>query len=393
MYRYFLVLFLTLCVNAQVIVNEQFNNFVLNPSKYNPVSMWVFNAGYHTAYSTGKTVLQDVVSTNDLTASGGFDWQNSFTAADPFYSGSNILKFDGTDDYLYILEANATALNPGTGDFSIVSGFYLGNKTGTQRIVSKYDGTPTGYLVGLYIGTDATLYNTITNFGGSPTLKETAMPVDTAKNYINVYSADRSANIVSHTNLTKYAISISALSSVDLNAGNFVIGASPTFGFIVKMNPSFIAYFNRALTDKEAREIGNLAYDWYSKNGKVVRGLNPAEFYQTFFDTIGVPLSNVAIGNGSYFKLTFDAKSNDANKTVNTWIGSKTSVASITATSSWSTYTVDFLGLSNLATTDTLWFSSNSISDTVSIDNVRFEVIGNTVNRRVGGGFGGWIGW
>jgi hypothetical protein len=59
-----------------------------------------------------------------------------------------------------------------------------------------------------------------------------------------------------------------------------------------------------------------------------------------------------------------------------------------TASSGWSVHTLDF-GYGYDLTGDTLWFATNSLADTVSIDNVRMEA----VTARAGKGFGGWLGW
>lgn len=134
---------------------------------------------------------------------------------------------------------------------------------------------------------------------------------------------------------------------------------------------SQMAILDTNLNAQAVREEYSLMPGWVSKNGNVTR--ENLAFAQTFWDTIGVPLSDATLGSNQAWKLSYKGKSSDATKTIKAWIGSaavaKSSVYSITAGESFSTQTVNF-GNAFALSSDTLWFASASTADTVSVDDV-----------------------
>ena len=105
------------CTTATV---GEFTLDTLGLNRVGMVAHWVFDSYYHSQEGTGKTILQDLTANaHDLTASTGFDYQNQMTGSNPAYRNGSAVEFDGIDDYFYIPAANAGALNPGTGDFSV----------------------------------------------------------------------------------------------------------------------------------------------------------------------------------------------------------------------------------------------------------------------------------
>ncbi len=181
--------------------------------------------------------------------------------------------------------------------------------------------------------------------------------------------------------------SVSAIGTVDNDGAPINIGSFQGTLENWKGNIALVAIYNTALTKEELRELYAKPENWITKNSNVCRTSN--DFYFTFFDTVGVPLSNFTLPSGKQYRLTVQAKSSDANKNLKCWIGNKSGVREITATSNWSTYTINLGDNFNLGNTDTLWFATNSLADTVSIDNVKLEAVKAGSNK----GFGGWLGW
>ena len=393
-----IVLFLLFAVSlqAQVILNEQFDDFTLNVSKYSPLAYWVFSDGYHTSKATGLTKWQDLSGNGyNLTTVGGIDTTSELYSS-ALYRGSYSPKFDGVDDYLYIPAANSTGLNPDVNSFTLLLRYSSTSTAGTLRGIDKSGGAAqyaTRFLMSIkyyrvdYIDDSGNLftYSAAVNYINDGNLNNFLMVMDRATSNATFYANGK----------LLYINSISPLSgginpTGDFNIGVYHVGA--TFANFYDGVFYDAAYFNRALTAKEAREIHALAYAWHSKNGNVTRDLTVPEWFQTFHDTIGTVIPTATLASGKRYQLRFDAKSSDANKTIRVWAGSatapKTEVKTVTASSGWSVHTLDF-GYGYDLTGDTLWFATNSLVDTVSIDNVRLEAVSASSKK----GFGGWLGW
>jgi len=214
---------------------------------------WVFDDYFHTQEGTGKTVLQDLTGNGyDLTASGGFDYTHQLTGDDPNYKNGNALQFDGVNDYFYRPVADATAFNPGTGDFSIAGWAYTDNTTGTKIIISKDN----AYKIWL---NDATL---IASFYNGTAWMDLNIGTVTAKTYFFFAATyNRNGNLTGYLNTSSTTLDISAYYSVSLNPTSDLeigkLGTDYFAGYIPEP-----AYFNRALSATEVEALSKKPRHW-----------------------------------------------------------------------------------------------------------------------------------
>lgn len=151
-----------------------------------------------------------------------------------------------------------------------------------------------------------------------------------------------------------------------------------------------VRLYNKRLSQSE---ITSLATSYNTAFKAINDNVDFSDNFVTFWDTIGVPLSDATLGNNQVWQLSFKGKSSDATPTIRAWIGSaavaKSSVYSITAGESFSTQAVNF-GNAFALSSDTLWFASASTADTVSVDDV---VLSKAQNSTANGRFKGWLGY
>lgn len=365
MKRYLILLLFSLNAFAQT--SQTFSSFVI-PNLDSTKGNWVFDNTYHAD-------IKDDISANlaDFVSSGfSANFADELIAGSIIYSGGKYLAFGGSD-YLAISDANADGiLDPGTNDFAVMGWIKTGaDVSAIQFIINKRQvGLGAGWYVRISTGAlQAGLIN------ASIDLRASKSGLLANTNYFFIAKWDRDGNISIDFNQSGSAGTASIAVSSGFNVNN-----SDAFavGVVSALNGSFFSggiyqlmYMNRLPTAKEVNDAYGLSSGWVSKNGNVSR--ESFAFAQTFWDTIGVPLSDATLGNNQVWQLSFKGKSSDATPTIRAWIGSaavaKSSVYSITAGESFSTQAVNF-GNAFALSSDTLWFASASTADTVSVDDV-----------------------
>lgn len=105
-------------LGANLVTNGDFHDFTFGTDA-NTVALWVFDDVYHAQEATGKTVVQDLAGSHDLSIAGWTDYNDlltDLTGSNPAYQNGKALNFPGVNERLYI---SSTDFNPGAGDFTI----------------------------------------------------------------------------------------------------------------------------------------------------------------------------------------------------------------------------------------------------------------------------------
>jgi hypothetical protein len=252
--------------------NGDFHDFTFDADA-NTVALWVFDDYYHTQEATGKTAIQDIAGTHNLTASAGFDWQNQFTGTDPAYQNGTALNFDGVDDYLYIPAASAGDFNPRTGDFTVEAWVKinitlnsesdaiglvhkgLSNVNANSWTVSIRGGVYNGFYLRIGDGT-----NGFPNI--SPSTNQSAVLSDGNYHYIAIVwdKTNDVCNLYLDGNNVRSASGISTVGDVNPSGEDFRIGRDYWLHFYGKI--AEIRYSNKARTAQEIKESYALAKGW-----------------------------------------------------------------------------------------------------------------------------------
>jgi hypothetical protein len=378
----FLLAFLSVA-NAQVILNETFSS-MRDSTKSNLLHYWVLDSSYATATKdkAGSFNLVEngniVYNPGSATYNGGLHG-DGFSASNYFQTADN---FDITGNFTFsVWFKRDNATNPGKNMRLISSD----NGSTLRNAFIFYHNTSQTLLFDIFISNSVFLVSF--NVTGSAFWNKYF-----DGNWHNVVATHDGSTIEIYLDGVKSTNSTAAVGVVDKDLTPYTIGVSYSGSEPFDGEIDVIEVFNTALSAAQVKENIALFPGWVSKNGNVTRDLTVPEWFQTFHDTIGTVIPTATLASGKRYQLRFDAKSSDANKTIRVWAGSatapKTEVKTVTASSGWSVHTLDF-GYGYDLTGDTLWFATNSLADTVSIDNVRMEA----VTARAGKGFGGWLGW
>jgi len=223
-------------------------------------------------------VLEEIVNPHTLLPTTGFDYQNQMTGSSPIYKGGNAVEFDGVSDFFYIPADQAQDFNPGTGDASIAITFFNINQTASQTLFSKGAGAVNdpnypGYWARTYnSGCLHVQVNSDTEGGGY-------IDVFVLQNnewYSVVLSFDYDTEwkvyLYRHSTgeLSTYTHPTAFTGSVSSSSTYFTIGAWNAGSFFFGSFISEAAYFNRALSEQEVKEIYGLAKGWdWDGNGSV----------------------------------------------------------------------------------------------------------------------------
>ncbi len=202
--------------------------------------------------------IKKMINGYHLQPSSGFEYTGQITGRNPAYKNGKALKFDGIDDYFYIPAAQATALNPGTGDFSITAWIKTSSTGIYQKIMEKYELTTLNYQ--LLVNSSNQARFTIKDGTSSIDLIGTSTITDGNWHLIvGIYSTTSGAKLYVDGNLE--ASTTSTLSSVSIN-GDFAIGARPGGSTFFNGYISEPAYFNRALYATEVMALYGKAKHW-----------------------------------------------------------------------------------------------------------------------------------
>lgn len=323
---------LSVCINAQTLLNETFGNFVINDDSAR-LSL-VFDDTYLSANAIGAidSLHNDwsgTIADGKIVRNGWSNYQNmldSLVSGSPLYFGGKTLAFDGVDAWLQILAANATALNMGAIDeFTIVCVFKLRGAFTTDAhqygIFSKERGilTDVGYVFylrdgGTYKGIRAFGHDGSTNFQFAPAINQSA----------NIKDDDYHVLVYTYTPTSrKYFLDGVEVGSETTSMGSLSNSRNVHLMSIMdSANNNPILFFNGwvsqiFLTDRAVtniKDLGYLANGWKSLNGGVTRSdwqfhqgvVNDTIYYNTPL-TAGswtVSLSDSAASGVSYEVLT-----------------------------------------------------------------------------------------
>lgn len=335
-------------VIPQTIIDEAFDSFSLSVDA-NTQALWQF-------YKSSSNVTLDLTANNNNLTDN--DVIKSYTYASPFNNGDSVVFFS-LGDYYSIATGSMTGINPGFNSFTW--DFWLASPDSNSTEMLLY----TGFSVGEYqiyiVANDLIGVKFNNAYPGIPAL--THVRTNTW-HYIKI-SFDQSSGR-GHVVIDGLKASNDIVSGN--MTGNLTIGKNSPTGNNFKGSIAQLRYRNVA---DSSLSIPTLATGWISKNGNTNRNTNNYEWYQTFSDTIGIPIpENYNLGNLS---ATLQAKSSATNKTMSVWLGKsqtpKTNVLSVTLSETWASYQFDF-GTAALTTADTLWMASANLSNQISADDV-----------------------
>ena len=374
---FFILLFSFNFLFSQTVFTDNFDSFY-NIDTTGQISSYLFSDA-----NEGDLNL-DLKGTNDLSLTG---WASHAVLLDSLLGSSilvnNASSLSFSDDHnLYVTTDD---FKPGTGDFTLVAIIK------TPPTLTTYKTIFNGGLVfgtsyqaySLHLNATAQLTAWITD--GSVAYMNKNASISANTNYVLVFSVDRDGEQFVTSNQVK-VITQTTTNSTDIQPNQrFTIGAkyNNTDDFIGYI--TYIAYYDRALSEDEAKKIGYLGNNWVSTNGNVSR--NDFEFAQTAWsDTLCVPLPDATLGNNQEWVLT---SSNIDDVTA--WIGSRSSAKSvkksITGGVSFASNTTYFGdGFSLVGDSLVVVFPA----DTASIDNIVLKKaqhhLKSSANR-------GWLGW
>lgn len=359
--------------------------------------LWIFNST--TFYSSIADSLHEDASgnDNDLTIGGwsGYgDVVDSLLNTSPLTPNSFALSFDGASTFFSILDAAASDLEPGTGDFSI--SVYIKPPTGSlasEKLISKRASNP-GWDVYLGEGVASGRLGGVIHDGSTFVQNYTS-----STNVISgsiwrliTWNFDRDGNLSSYKDgaIQNAPISIATVNGNVTGTSNFYIGCFNGSSLFYTGEIAYVKYQAALLTTKQMKEDVALDVNWNSYSGNVSRDSSYA-WYQTFdTDTltsaIGVA-STLSAGQEWYVTLT--AKAKTSADTLDIYFVDKSSTQRKRVGTSWTTFTLPMGDGYNLLATDSLAIGGGSDFD---YDNVYISKsthhLSTPVNQR--GNLGGY---
>jgi len=248
----------------EIVTNGDFHDFTFD-SDANTVALWKFDDVYHSNENTGKTVIQDLAGTHDLSIAGWTDYNDLLTdmkGTDPAYQGGKALNFPGVNEYLYIPAASAGDFNPGTGDFTVEAWCSVKIGSGANLVVTKK--ISKGYYLSIDPDYSGGIVQVHLNDGiASLYLNFTATEVTDEKMHHIVAVIDRGNSQVTVyiDGVSKGSQSISTLTgSVSDNSSSLYV--SYGFSNYFKGKIAAIRYSNKARTAQEIKESYGRAKGW-----------------------------------------------------------------------------------------------------------------------------------
>lgn len=257
------IFLLPVFIQAQTLLSDDFSNRIHFDGA---VGAWVLIPEYHNGEVTGKTVVQDLANSHDMTLSG---WANIAQMADsaytasPYYDGGNGVSFDGVDDYLYIASGSTAPFKPGTGDFTIEVAFRL-TSLANENIVSIRDASSGWWSV---VVTNA--LHSMYSAANSPAVRETAVAISIGTDYHFITTSDRDGNLTTWRNAA-IANAISAADFADDNispTGELRIGRQGNGNNYANGVIYFVNYYDSVLPINTIKDHQKLPAGWVSLNG------------------------------------------------------------------------------------------------------------------------------
>lgn len=367
------ILFIPLLAFGQILT-DTFNFFPVDSVYTQTKAMWIFDTTYHSDFSTGLTVVEDIATTSDL--NGLYGWANydavvaDITGTNPFYSPGKSLTIDGSTEGFYCNTAAKANVNPTTNDFTIDALIKTSDNTNTQYIFASYGNSSTPYYRVYVLG--GSLYIVLrdadTNVFAAAALPGTSSMTDGNWHYVAVVFDRTAATATGFVDgKPGTPLSIASITGSINVAGAFFVGAFTGPASVFKGNIAYVGvHIAKKLTAAEQRQRYALADGWTSRSYNVHR--DNMAFAQGIFnsDTILHAVPDTTNQPGYQWQLSFDAYGGKAGDAVTIQLGSGTPVTkALTATNASYTVALDTMTTSS----DSLYFTA-SASDTVYIDNL-----------------------
>ena len=263
--------------------------------------------------------VKEVSAGNVLRPSSVMNYSDQMTGSNPAYKDGDALAFDGVQDYMYFLGANATDFKPGTGVFTIEAWIKpYSNPPGTQVFLSK--GTATGYGYELF-ATTSKVYFRVSDGAGS--FKDSYASV-------NIYDDQwhHFAGVRTDTTIQLYIDGVavggatSFLDTIDINSdGDFCIGC--------RGDKSFFTYgeFAEVRYSDTARTVTDIAASYGAAKGWTLGTITPpnmvhnVDFAQKLQDDSATAVTQISLLGIPFetgvYKMEMEASGNDINVYVN----------------------------------------------------------------------------
>lgn len=376
--RVILILLLSVFSYAQTtLLSDDFGNRIHIDDA---VGFWVLIPEYHSGEATGKSMVQDLAGSNNMSLGGWSTVEqmaDSAYTASPYYDGGNGVHFDGAASYLYIGSGATTPFKPGTGDFTIEVAYKLDDRT-NENIVSLRDVSSGWWNV---VVTNNNLFSLYSS-ANSPVIRETAVAISADTDYHFISAADRDGNLVTWRN----AASANSLSITDFADDNIApsselrIGRQGNGDNYANGVIHFVGYYDSVLPTNTIKDHQTLPAGWKSLNGGGSRpgtvfclGASSDTVY--YASTITSGAWNISIKDSAASAVAYKILT---SSNLLTW----SEIASGTTGTSWQTKTYSGTGLSYIAIavpSGTAYFDDLSITRTAAT---------TAGNRR-----GSWLSW
>jgi len=290
----------------------------------NTTSYWQFEEG------GGLTTKDYVVDGNDGTLINGPIWIDSFWG--------HALSFDGIDDYVNVPDVD-DSLDVGTGDFSVQAWINASSVFSFKTIVDKRTAPEKGYAVFISNGKLGLQLGEGNGYNNYYVPASMSIAVDNQWHFVFV-SVDRDKCATFYVDDKEISIPIGRPGNLNNNAPLWIGGNQLHSAFYFAGGIDEVAFFNRALTPREARQLHHMQVrdgashiDWnYEWLGKGVNGeLDSKQVDNDEFDD-GVKAGFMYIlGNPLFLRLTitittsgqpgrYDINDSDKVMYLNAWI-------------------------------------------------------------------------
>lgn len=194
--------------------------------------------------------------------SAGFDFRNQMTGSSPIYKGGNAVELDGVDDYFYIPKSQAQDFNPGTSDFSVSGWFYYTDLVPSPNRYLFSCGRAENYWVSLLVPQSTNVLKLQVRNKANSTLYGCFIDITTQSwHHYTIVRRNTTFNLYVDGTL-QATMDTGSIIDFDFSLFDFYIGCySSNYGYWDSCITE-TAYYNRALTEQEVKEIYGLAKGW-----------------------------------------------------------------------------------------------------------------------------------
>ena len=393
--RYILFLMLTVTLNAQILLNETFSDFV-RTGDANITALWVLDSVY--AASKSKSLVSDMVNAHTLTANNmSTNYADERQSGSPVYSGGEHIDFTAaSQEWFSIADVNAADFEPGTGAYTVEAIIRYEGDFSTSSHQHPYFSKGSGnqlndsYYYNLRAGSfyKGLLYRAGDGVDGADTAPASDLTSLLNDNdwHVVTIAHNIGGNIYIYVDrVLRNTIDASSITPVTGSSSSLKIGAvggtvnDPVFW--TDQDIAAIRYSGIVRDSISVAEFGYLANGWNSLNGGVTRSFG--EFVQGIAnDTI---YYNTALTDGSWTITLSDSAASGVNYEVLTSADAATwtTLATGTTGTSW--------GSKSYSGTGTGYVAIAVASGTAFFDNLVVSLAGG--EKKKYNGYKGWIGY